>query len=92
MCAMNSRDSIGNEVFIGDSIKILEVDERITEYLPEYEKEELTLFIGNIFVIEKINSDGSMLVSKTWHYPNIDSVMGHDIAIFPIGALLVGRA
>ncbi|WP_272962041.1 hypothetical protein, partial [Alcanivorax jadensis] len=66
---MKSRDSAGNEVLVGDSIRVLEIDKRITEFIPEDEKSDLALFIGEVFEVEKVNSDGSMLVSKSWHSP-----------------------
>ena len=87
---MKTKDSKGSTVFIGDKIKVLEIDRRITQYLPDDEKEELESFIGNEFVVEKINSDGSMLVTKKWSAPELGEVMGHELAIFPEGALMVG--
>ena len=85
---MKTKDSKGNAVFVGDKIKVLEIDRRITQNLPEDEKEELESFIGNELVVDKINSDGSMLVSKKWEDPELGEVMGHELAIFPEGALL----
>jgi len=76
-------------VSIGDSIKVLEIDQRITEHLPNEEKEALASFIGSVFKVEKINDDGSMMVSKTWEFPEFGEIIGHDVAIFPKGALLV---
>ncbi len=89
---MKSKDSAENEVSTGDSIKVLEIDKRITEYLPEDEKEELASFIGDVLIVKKINTDGSMLVGKTWEYEKTDGMMGHEVAIFPKGALLVHKA
>ena len=86
---MKSKDTKGNAVSIGDSIRVLEIDKRITEHLPNEEKEALASLIGNVFKVEKINSDGSMMVSKTWIHPEAGEVIGHDVAIFPKGALLV---
>ena len=87
--SLKSRDSAGNEVLVGDSIRVLEIDKRITEFIPEDEKSDLALFIGEVFEVEKVNSDGSMLVSKSWHSPEIGEIRGHGVAIFPKGALLV---
>ncbi|MBY5939226.1 hypothetical protein [Marinobacter nauticus] len=88
--SINSKDSEGKEVFIGSYIKVLEIDPRITEFLPEDEVRDLNSFIGQVFEVKKINSDGSMLVSKEWHEEGL-GVMGHDLAIFPRGSLLVNN-
>lgn len=85
---LKTEDSNGNSVTVGDSIKVLEIDERITQFLPDDEKAELAEFIGNVFEVLSINSDGSMVVTKTWSNENIGEIMGHEIAIFPKGALL----
>lgn len=86
---MKSRDQSGKEVSIGDTIKVLAIDKRITEYLPEDEQKDLASFVGDIFVVKNINSDGSMLVRKSWNNPEIGEIIGHEVAIFPEGALLV---
>ena len=88
---MKSKDSKEDEVSIGDNIKVLEIDERILRFMPRDEKEELTSLVGQVFFVRNINSDGSMLVSKTWKQPESGEVMGHDVAIFPKGALLTGN-
>ena len=36
--------------------------------------------------VSHINSDGSMVVTKEWKYPESNEIMGHDLAIFPDGA------
>jgi len=89
---MRSRDSIGNEVLIGSTIKVLRIDERITKFLPADEVADLNSFVGNILPVIKINSDGSMIVSKNWKGQEPGEIYGHDVAIFPKGALLVDTA
>ena len=74
---------------IGDHIKVQAIDKRILEYLPSDEKEELNSFIGEVLSVQGINSDGSMIVCKTWKNPEAHETMGHEIAIFPNGALWV---
>ena len=84
-----SLDSLGSIVSIGDTIKVLEIDSRLTKYLPEDEVEELNEIIGEALNVNKINTDGSMVVSKSWVHPEEGLISGHDIAIFPNGSLLV---
>ncbi len=82
-------DSNGETVFIGQTIKVLEIDERIINFLPADEVEELNEFIGEELEVQSINSDGSMVVSKSSRQEETGVTSGHDIAIFSKGALLV---
>ena len=82
-------DSIGETVSVGNIIKVLEIDERIMNFLPSDEVEELNEFIGEELNVENINSDGSMVVSKSSRQEETGITNGHDIAIFPKGALLI---
>lgn len=86
---MKSRDSVGNEIVKGDTIRVLEIDTRITEYLPKDEVEEIVSLVGEICVVQRINNDGSMIVSKTRNCQEDREIIGREIAIFPQGALLV---
>ena len=86
---MESIDSLQQKILIGDEIKVLKIDERITEYLPDEEKEVLASFIDNVFQVEEINSDGSMVVSRSWEHPELGEISGQSVAIFPEGALKV---
>jgi hypothetical protein len=83
-------DKNGKTVRVGDKILVHEIDKRITEYLPEDELESLNSFIGNTYKVNHLNTDGSMVVTKEWKDEGCDEIMGHDIAIFPVGAELVG--
>ncbi|RDE24598.1 hypothetical protein DV711_03135 [Motiliproteus coralliicola] len=76
-----STDKHGNEVRLGDDIRVLKVDERILAPLPEDEVEELKSFIGEVFSVVHINTDNSVLVEKEWR--SGDEVMGHGLAVFP---------
>lgn len=84
-----SFDSLGSTTSIGDTIKVLKIDSRLTKYLPEDEIEELNEIIGEVLSIIKINTDSSMVVSKSWVHPEAGLISGHDIAIFPNDSLLV---
>ncbi|MCW8880643.1 MAG: D-2-hydroxyacid dehydrogenase [Kangiellaceae bacterium] len=85
---VKSLDAHRNSVKIGDKIKVVSIDERILEHLPEDELKDLKSFIGEVFVVEDINSDGSMVVTKSWQIEDEQHIMGHSVAIFPEGALL----
>ena len=76
-----STDKHGNRVKLGDQIRVLAVDERIIEPLPEDEVKELKSFIGGVFTIVHINSDNSVLVEKEWRTG--EEIMGHGLAVFP---------
>ncbi len=89
MHKLNSKDKNDCEVNIGDHIKVLAIDSRILMHLPSDEKEELNSFINNILQVQSINSDGSMVVCKTWENPEQHETMGHEVAIFSNDALLV---
>ena len=84
-------DSIGASVSVGDTIKVLEIDERIINFLPEDEVQELNSFINETFKVNSINSDGSMVVSKSWTQEEFGITSGHDLAIFPKGSLLINE-
>ncbi|TVZ41813.1 hypothetical protein P886_1163 [Alteromonadaceae bacterium 2753L.S.0a.02] len=85
---MKTSDSNGNSVTIGDRIKILEIDEKITKFLPQKEKAELSEYVGKIFTVTLVNSDGSMVVSAMRRNEDSEEIFGNEIAIFPKGALL----
>ena len=74
-------DKYGNKVCLGDLVRVLAVDDRILESLPDDEVEALNSFIGSVFPIVHINSDGSAVVEKEWR--GGDEVMGHGLAVFP---------
>ena len=82
-------DLNGETVSIGQTIKVLEIDERIMNFLPSDEIEELNEFIGEELEVRSINSDGSMVVSKSSRQEETGVTSGHEIAIFSKGALLV---
>ncbi|AJQ94785.1 hypothetical protein [Gynuella sunshinyii] len=79
-----TRDSLNQVVKIGDIIEVLEIDSRLLEYLTDEDKASLNSFVGDRLPVTKINSDGSMVVSKQRAYENI--IDGHDVAIYPKGA------
>ena len=85
-----SQDAQGKLVRIGDKIKVVSIDERILEHLPADEVKDLKSIIGEFCVVEDINSDGSMVVSKSWQIGDESHIMGHSLAIFPEGAILQG--
>lgn len=85
---MKTKDLYKNNVEVGSRIKVLSIDDRILEYLPEEERNDLRSFVGEVFEVEDINSDGSMVVSKSWELEGGEQIMGHSIAIFPDGAEL----
>lgn len=82
----STKDKNGTEVKVGDQILIHEIDSRITEYLPKDEVDDLQEFVNSVFTVNHINSDGSMVVTKEWQYPESNEIMGHDLAILPDGA------
>ncbi len=77
-----SMDKEGRRVEVGDTIRVLDVDERILAPLPEDEVNELRSFIGEVFTIIHINTDDSVLVEKQWKL-NGGEIMGHGLAVFP---------
>ncbi len=77
----STNDKYGNQVGLGDLVRVLAVDDRILEALPEDEVERLNSFIDSVFPIVHINSDGSVIVEKELHYG--EEVMGHGLAVFP---------
>ena len=86
---METVDSNGDKVIVGDEIKVLEIDKAITRFLPKDEVQDLESFLNNVFKISKINTDGSMVVAKQWEHPEAGLISGHELAIFPNGSLLV---
>ena len=76
-----STDKHGSRVKPGEQIKVLSVDERILESLPEDEVKELKSFIGGVFTIVHINNDNSVLVEKEWK--SGEEIRGHGLAVFP---------
>ena len=86
---METVDSTGEKVSVGDEIKVLEIDKAITKFLPEDEVRDLELFINNVFKISRINTDGSMVIAKQWEHPEAGLISGLELAIFPSGSLLV---
>jgi hypothetical protein len=79
-----SFDKDGTLVVIGDTIEILNIDERLYKWLDHEDKQSLLNFVGDKLQVTKINSDGSLLVTKFKKYGDI--IDGHDVAIFPDGA------
>ena len=84
-----SKDRDGTEVKIGDRILVHKIDERITRHLPRDELESLMEFVGSTFRVNHINTDGSMVVTKSNTVPGSDEIYGSDLAIFPDGAEIV---
>ena len=82
---LQSKDRLGITVVIGDSIKVLGIDERILASLPEDELRDLKSFIGGTHEVIHINSDESMVVSNQWSEDH-GCFMGHEVAIFPVDA------
>ena len=74
-------DKHGNKVGLGDLVRVLAVDDRILDSLPDDEIEALNAFIGSVFPIVHINRDGSAVVEKELRCG--DEVMGHCLAVFP---------
>ncbi|MEP0357359.1 hypothetical protein [Paraglaciecola sp.] len=82
-------DKDGVTVIVGDKILVKEIDSRITEYLEADEVESLNEFIGNVFEVNSINTDGSMVVTKSTVIEEIGEIYGTDLGIFPVGAVKV---
>ncbi|MEP2653419.1 MAG: hypothetical protein ABJH06_15665 [Paraglaciecola sp.] len=82
-------DKDGVTVIVGDKILVKEIDSRITEYLEADEVESLNEFIGNVFEVNSINTDGSMVVTKSTVIEENGEIYGTDLGIFPIGAVKV---
>lgn len=82
-----SSDKDGKIVRVGDTIEVLEVDERIYRWLDDDDRDSVMSFVGQKLEVQKINTDGSMVVTQYEKYGDI--VDGQDLAIFPKGARVV---
>jgi hypothetical protein len=83
----STKDLNGKVIVVGSSIFVRALDSRLIEFLPEDEVADLQSVIGLIFVVQAINSDGSMVVTTDTQFPD-GLVAGFDLAIFPEGAEL----
>ena len=55
-----------NEVKEGDSVRVLQIDPRLTEKLSGKEKTDVNSMLGEIFEVEEIDEYGSAWVTKWW--------------------------
>ncbi len=84
----SSVDKYGAWSIVGDNILVHAIDSHITEFLPQDEIDDLTAFIDQVFTVNHINTDGSMVITKETKCAD-GLIVGHDLAIFPAGAELV---
>jgi hypothetical protein len=68
MCLANAQDQKANSIRgvadmsedlqVGDRVRLIGIPDWLIHYLPEDEKQEISGFIGNVAVVEKIDDAG----------------------------------
>ena len=71
-------DVKGNKVFVGNIVKVLEIDEKIT--LEKDEFEQVMSMVGDELEVDEIDSFGCAWVTKWFRLSDDDSV-AHGIAL-----------
>ena len=62
----STKDSRGNEIRLGDFVRILSLDAQFLNSLPSEEVEDVRSMVGESFEVEEIDEYGSAWVTKWW--------------------------
>lgn len=73
---MSIRDKHGNEVKIGDTVRVLEIHESFFEPLPDDEKPHIANMLGNEYIIDDFPEENKASVSIEWRFDNGDVGFG----------------
>lgn len=66
------RDKHGNEVRIGDTVRVLEVYAGFLDSLPDDEKPHIAAMLGHEYVIDDLPEENKASVSIEWRFENGD--------------------
>ena len=75
-------DKNGDKVFVGDIVKVLEIDENITKDLEKDELDRVSSMLGEELQVNEIDKFGCAWVLK-WFRIGHDDTQAHDIALEP---------
>lgn len=64
------RDRHGNEVKIGDIVRVLEIYDGFLDGLPDDEKPHIVAMLGNEYVIDDLPEENKASVSIEWRFEN----------------------
>lgn len=76
------RDKHGNEVNIGDTVRVLEICDAFLYSLPDDEKQHIANMLGNEYVIDELPEENKAGVSIKWRFENGDIGFG-GLYMFP---------
>lgn len=62
------KDRHGNEVAVGDKVRVLEICEDFLQSLPAEERRHIISMLGNEYVIDDFPEPGKASVSTEWDY------------------------
>jgi hypothetical protein len=60
------RDKHGNEVQIGDEVRVLEIAPESISSFPDAEKSRIEAMLNNVFAIDDLPEEGKVSVSVSW--------------------------
>lgn len=78
----NVLDVYGRKVFVGDIVRVLEIDEKITHGLEKGELDRVAAMLGDELEVSEIDKFGCAWVLK-WFRIGDDDTEAHDIALEP---------
>jgi hypothetical protein len=73
------KDRNGKEVRIGSRVRVIALSGRWIDVLPRQEKQDILSMIGETFLVDSLDSNGSPCVSRTW--PEVDGFRSHDVVL-----------
>ncbi len=84
------KDKAGNVVVLGDLVRVMDIDPRITEFLPADEVRDIESMRGEVLAIVELN-DTVAYVEKTWDH-GAGRHEFHKIPLWPDHMVLVAAA
>lgn len=74
------KDRNGKDVHVGSRVKIIAIDPRFLESLPNDEKEDVASMLNEVFEVYEIDEYGQSWVEKGWAEPGGD-YRSHSLAL-----------
>jgi uncharacterized ferritin-like protein (DUF455 family) len=72
----------GNEIAVGDKVRVLSADPKILQQLSKTERKRAESMVGEIFEVYEVDEHGHSWVEKWWHFEDGKS-RSHSLALLP---------